>query len=254
MVVLLQALSDADRGLDADRRGGLTVVELARALSRDKSVISRQLKPLVELGIVERGDDGLHRVGWLFFTIAARAGDQRLLTLAPPVMQRLSQVTQESVYLSVRRGTEVLTVLAESPNRAVQAVGWIGRTAPLSSTSSGRVLLMDHTDDALRALLAEDFERGSGSAAPRNVGELIARIEQVRRDGCAVVVDEFGDDLAAAAAPVRDGNGAIVAALNVRAPSYRLGNDLFDVARLVRVSAAELGKSVSRPLSPARTP
>ncbi|MGI9156466.1 MAG: IclR family transcriptional regulator [Marmoricola sp.] len=244
IVGLLEVLSDSDTAA----RDGLTVVELSRVLGREKSVVSRRLKPLVELGIVERGVDGRHRVGWRLFAVAARAGDQRLLLLAPPVMRRLTQLTQESVHLSVRRGAEVFTILTESPNRTVEAVGWIGRTSPVSSTSSGRVLLMDHTDEELTELLRDRFERGSGPNAPRDVPDLIARVDLARRDGYALVLDEFGDDLAAAAAPVREASGRIIAALNVRAPSYRLEDDLVAVARKVKGAALHLSRALTKPV------
>lgn len=244
IVGLLETLASSDTA----SRDGLTVAELSRALVREKSVVSRQLKPLVELGIVERDEDGRHSVGWRLFAVAARAGDQRLLLLAPPVMQRLSQLTGESVHLSVRRGSDVFTILTESPNRTVEAVGWIGRTSPVSSTSSGRALLLDHTDEELSELLRDRFERGSGPNAPRDVPDLIARVARARRDGYALVLDEFGDDLAAAAAPVRDGSNRIIAALNVRAPSYRLEDQLEEVGRKVKGAALHLSRSLTRPV------
>jgi len=246
IVGLLEALSDSDTA----SRDGLMVGELSRALGREKSVVSRQLKPLVELGIVERGDDGRHTLGWRLFAVAARAGDQRLLLLAPPVMRRLTELTGESVHLSVRRGSEVFTILTESPNRTVQAVGWIGRTSPLSSTSSGRALLFDHTDAELTELLRDRFVRGSGSNAPRDIPDLIARVARARQDGYALVLNEFGDDVAAGAAPVRDAGGRIIAALNVRAPSYRLENQLDEVGRKVKAAALHLSQSLTRPLTP----
>lgn len=244
IVALLEALSNSDTA----SRDGLTVTELSRVLGREKSVASRQLKPLIELGIVERGDDGRHTVGWRLFAVAARAGDQRLLLLAPPVMRRLTQLTGESVHLSVRRGSDVFTILTESPNRPVEAVGWIGRTSPLSSTSSGRALLFDHADTELTDLLRDRFERGTGPNAARDIPDLIARVARARRDGYALVLDEFGDDLAAAAAPVRDASGRIVAALNVRAPSYRLEDQLDEVGRKVKGAALHLSRSLTEPV------
>lgn len=50
LVTLLDALSESD----SSSRGGLTVTELARAMGRDCFFVSRQLRPLVELGLVER--------------------------------------------------------------------------------------------------------------------------------------------------------------------------------------------------------
>jgi len=243
LLALLEALADSD----SDARDGLSVADLARALGRDKSIVSRQLRPLVDLGMVERDDAGRHRLGWRLFAVAARAGDQRLLLLSPPVMRRLTQLVRERVHLSVRRGSDVFTILSESPQRTIEAVGWVGRTAPLSCTSSGRVLLFDHTDEEIGELFPGSFPTAPGPRAPRTVAELVARVATDRRQGFALVVDEFEDGLSGVAAPVRDAHGRVVAALNISAPSFRIGDHLAAAGRQVCEAALHLSRALSAP-------
>lgn len=250
MLALLETLSESD----SDTREGLTVAEISRALGREKSIVSRQLKPLVELGIVERSDDGRHSLGWRLFAVAARAGDQRLLLLAPPVMRRLTQLVRERVHLSILRGSNVFTILSESPNRTIEAVGWVGRTAPMTCTSSGRALLFDHSDDEIRNLLDGRFERGPGPNAPRDVGDLIERVAAARQQGFVIATDEFDDDLSAVASPVRDVHGRIVASLNISAPSYRLKDRVTTAGRQVSQAALHLSKALSTPPEGASPP
>lgn len=252
MLALLEALSESD----SDARDGLTVAEISRALGREKSIISRQLKPLVELGIVERSDDGRHSLGWRLFAVAARAGDQRLLLLAPPVMRRLTQLVRERVHLSILRGSNVFTILSESPNRTIEAVGWVGRTAPLTCTSSARALLFDHSDEEIRELLDGRFEQGPGPNTPRNVEDLIERLSAARQQGFAITIDEFDDDLSGVAAPVRDVHGRIVAALNISAPSYRLKDRLTTTGRQVSHASMYLCRALSAPpdVTPSNSP
>jgi DNA-binding IclR family transcriptional regulator len=240
---LLEALAQSD----TDARDGLTVAAIARAVGRDKSIISRQLRPMVELGLVERDPEGRHRLGWRLFAVAARAGDQRLLLLAPPVMRRLTQLVRERVHLSIRRGPEVLTILSESPNRTVEVVGWVGRNTPVTCTSSGRALLFDHSDEEIHGLLEGRFQRGSGHKAPRNVEELVDRVAAARQRGFALVADEFEDDITAVAAPVRDVHGRIVAAINISAPSYRLTEHVDAARRHVSKAALHLSRALSSP-------
>lgn len=246
LLLTLEALSDAE----AEGHRGLTVADLARAVQRDKSAVSRQLGPLVELGLVERTPDGRHHVGWRFFTMAAKAGNQRLLLLAPPAMRRLACLSNERVHLSVLRGREVLTVLSEGSQQMIEAVGWVGRTSPVHSTSSGRALLFDHSDDDVRGLLDGATFPSSGPNAPQDVDALLARLAQARRRGFAAVAGEFDPDLVAVAAPVRDFSGRIVAALNVSAPSFRLGRRLSSTGQQVAAAAAHLTSAIaSAPMS-----
>ncbi|WP_034269733.1 IclR family transcriptional regulator [Haloechinothrix halophila] len=243
----LVALLDALSGSDSPSREGLTVAELARSMHRDKSIVSRQLRPLVELGLVERSEDGKHSLGWRLFAIAAKAGDQRLLLLAPPVMRRLTQLVRERCHLSIRRGTDVFTILSESPQRPVEAIGWIGRTSPVNCTSSGRALLFDHTDEEIRELYAERFIPGPGPHAATNVDDLLTRLKEARRRGFALVDGEFDADLSAVGAPVRDVRGNIVAALNISAPAYRLRDRITAAGQNIAQAAAHLSRSLSSP-------
>lgn len=245
LVGTLEALKGSSVGDGS--RGGLTVAGLGRVLGKDKSTVSRQLRPLVELGLVERTEEGLHRLGWRLFTLAAQAGDQRLLLLATPVMRRLADVAKERVHLSVLQGRDVLTILSESSGQVIETVGWVGRTAPVHCTSTGRVLLFDHSDDDVRRLLGPGSFAGPGPKAPEDVEDLLKRVRQARSRGFALVDGEFDADLMGAAAPVRDFSGRIVAALNVSAPSYRLGTRLSWVGQQVAAAAAHLSCVAASP-------
>lgn len=209
---------------EAITRGGLGVVRIAELVGGDKGQISRLLTALDATGLVERDPQTLgYRLGWQFYALAARAGDQRLLEAARPLLRRLVEDLGERASLSVLRGSEVLTIFSESPPRSVQATGWVGRTVPAFCTSSGRALLFDTGPEELAALFAAtDFHR-SGPRAPHSVEELARRLDTSRRRGFAVVDEEFEPGLVAAAAPVRDFHGRVCAAINVSAPKFRLG-------------------------------
>ena len=228
-------------GEEAVEDGGLGVVRIAGLIGREKSQVSRALKTLAESGLVDRDPSTLHyRLGWRFFVLAARAGGQRLLSVAPPLLERLMKSLGETVHLSVLQGVEVLTVLSESPSHAVKAVGWSGRTVPVYCTSSGRALLFDHDRDALSGFLSGVEFRELGPNTVRDVGELYEDLEAARVRGYALVDEEFEFGLVGAAAPVRDFRGRIVAALNVSAPKFRLGERLEAAGEEVKSVADEL--------------
>lgn len=228
---------------EATARGGLGVVRIAELVGADKGHVSRLLTTLAEHGLVERDvDTREYRLGWQLYALAARAGDQRLLETARPLLGRLVRDLGERVSLSVLRGAEVLTVFSESPSRAVQATGWVGRTVPAYCTSSGRALLFDHGRDELATVFAGVRFRSLGPNAPPDVRELYRRIDAGRPSGFAVVDEESEPGLVAAAAPVRDFRGRVCAAVNVSGPKFRLGGRtrLLAVGRAVKVVTDEL--------------
>ncbi len=228
-------------GEEAVEDGGLGVVRIAELIGREKSQVSRTLKILAESGFVDRDTATLrYRLGWRFFALAARAGEQRLLTVAPALLERLVENLGETAHLSVLQGTEVLTVLSESPPHAVKADGWAGRTVPIYCTSSGRALLFDHDREAVSGLLSGVEFRELRPGTVRNVEELQESISHARERGYALGDEEFEFGLVGAAAPVRDFRGRLVASLNISAPKFRLGRRLEAAGREVKKAADEL--------------
>lgn len=256
LAILLALDSD-----DAAERGSLGVVEIARRVGREKTQVSRTLRTLEESGLVERDPDTLgYRLGWRLFTMAVNVGQQRLLAQAPAILRRLVAATKERAHLTVPDGNGALTVLSESPMRAVQTAGWVGRVVPLHTTSSGRALLFDHSDDEIRELLADTTFDAAGPRASRDVEDVLARLHQARTRGYVLVDEEFEEGLVAAAAPVRDFRGRVCAALNVSAPKFRLARDLDSTGRMVVSAAHQISRAMAglepvespRPRTPAR--
>ena len=227
------AVLEALAGAEAASRGGLGVVRLAELVGSDKSQTSRTLATLAEHGLVERDADTLaYRVGWQVYALAARAGEPRLLAAAPRLLRGLVRDLGESAHLSVRQGASVLTLLSESPASAIHAPVAVGALTPLATTSAGRALAFDLEPEELSALgLAGDAER----------------IAEARALGYAIVREEFEPGLVAAAAPVRDSGGRVVAAVNVSAPAFRFASRLEEAAEAVVAAAAELSADLGAP-------
>ncbi len=214
-MAILDVLGTADA---AEFPHGMTVSEVSRRLVREKSVVSRQLKNLLESGLIARDDSGCYELSWRLFALASRAGDQRLTKMAVPVMARLTEIVRERTHLTVLSGGEVLTVRSESSRRAIEANGWVGRTIPVNRSSSGMALLMDHDDDHILELLHES----DGAAPAREARSFLAQIHQGRRQKYTVASRLFDPELIGIGAPIRDQSGAIMAALNISGPASRI--------------------------------
>lgn len=228
---------------------GLGVVRLAELTGGDKGQVSRLLTTLTEQGLVERDPQTrLYRLGWQLFALAARAGDQRLLALAAPLLTALVERVGERASVSVLHGAEVLTVSSLAPPRAVQAIGWVGRTVPAYCTSSGRALLLDHTRADLEALFAGDRFESQGSGGPTDAVSLHRRVVASRSRGYTAVAGEFDPELVAAAAPVRDPRGSVCAAINISAPRFRYSGHgrLAGLGRQAKSTADELSALLGR--------
>ncbi len=220
---------------EAAAEGGLGVTRVARMLGREKTQVSRTLATLAEYGLVDRDPDTrAYRLGWRIYAMAQMAGSRHLLDSARPLLAGLVARFGEGAHLSVLQGGEVVTVLSEQSPHAVRAVNWIGRNTPAHCTSAGKALLLDRTTEELEALFDLDTAR-----------RVAAAIAESRDRGYAIADEEMDAGLTAAAAPVRDGHGRIVAAINVSGPSFRVRARLAEIGAGVAAAAAELSAALS---------
>ncbi len=240
-LAILRAIEDVE-ALGAAPPG---VTRIASLIGSDKSQVSRSLKILAEHGLVDRDPETLgYRLGWRLLAMAGRSGRAGLLAAAEPLLKRLVRETEERAHLSVLSGTAVLTLLSEGSAHAVEATGWVGRSVPLHSTSSGRALLLDHSEEEIAGLFAGTPLGPQTAKAPRNACQLYERIVRARASGFALVDEEFEPGLVAVAAPVRDFGGRIVAALNVSAPKFRFAKKLPRAGKQVKAAADELSSAL----------
>jgi DNA-binding IclR family transcriptional regulator len=211
-----------------DSRVELGVTEMAASLGVHKSTASRLAGVLERAGLLTRSGRrfrlGLEviRLG----TLALRSLD--FVASMQPVMDKLSQLTGETVNLAVPDGGHVLNV-AEVPSTYIlnSSGGWIGRRTTPHAVANGKVLLAYGTIPVPREL-----ERYTAHTITTHSG-LDEALSAVRRDGYATAVAELEEGLVAVAAPVRDGTGACVAALSISGPEFRMRPEaLGDLGRL----------------------
>jgi IclR family pca regulon transcriptional regulator len=217
-----------ERGLAVIRAFGaddpeLTLSDVARRTDLTRAAARRFLLTLVDLGYVRT--DGKHfaltprvlELGYAYLSSLS------LPEIAEPHLERLAAQVRESSSVSVLDGDEIVYVGRVPTSRIMRVSINVGTRFPAYATSMGRVLLAarDDLDDYLaRAEIRPLTPRAIGSA-----DELRAELVRVREQGWALVDQELEEGLRSIAAPVRDANGRVVAAVNVSAHASRASRD-----------------------------
>lgn len=180
--------------------GPLSLAGLVDATGVSRPPAHRLAVALGAHGLVGRDADGRFRLGLRLLAWGSRAAaPAELVDAAGPVLAHLRDETDESAQLYVREGDRrVCVAVAERPSGLRDTVP-VGASLPLTAGSGGSVLLAwsGGIDDA--------------------------RLEAVRTRGWAESVAEREAGVASVSAPVRDGDGAVVAAISVSGPVERLG-------------------------------
>jgi len=206
-----------------ESHGQAGVTELARRLGLHKSTASRLLATLEKRGLVEQDEEnGKYRLGLVVIRLAERA--ERTLDLrsiAMPELDRLARATRETTGLGVLDGDHLLTVAqADGPN--LVAMGdWTGRSVPLHSVAPGKVLLASLPEREIMRLVRRGLQRFTDHTLT-GLEPLLEELVRVRRRGFATAFGEFDATMNAVAAPVNDARGAVVAAVDVWGPSFRV--------------------------------
>ncbi len=205
------------------------VVEIARGVGLEKSVVSRTLRSLVEAALLTREEGLGYRVGPRLFALGAAAHDARLVELGHRAARALAGEFGERSEVYVRAGSVAMTVATASPDSPLQVTGWVGRTYPLPGTAAGRALLWDHSDDEVRDLVAAVGIRVNGPNAPRDALDVVGRLAADRARGFCLAVEEVDGDLMAVAVPVRGAGRRVVASLAVSGPHKRVRQQLAQI-------------------------
>ena len=159
--------------------------------------------------LLARDAEGRWRLGPALTELAAHVIDP-LLAAGAAVLPRLREITGESVQLYRRDGTTRVCVVALEPPAGLRDTVPVGTRLPMTAGSGAKVLLAFGDAATARAVLPD------AAFTDRTLAE-------VRRRGWAQSVAEREPGVASVSAPVRDGQGAVIAAVSVSGPIDRIG-------------------------------
>jgi IclR family acetate operon transcriptional repressor len=200
-----------------EANGSVTFSELAATTGLAKSTTSRILAALERNGLLRRERGGAFSPGEAFVKYALRGNAETdLVALALPFLERLGELSHETINLGVVRNGMVEQIAQVDSRYILGATNWLGRSEPLHCTALGKVFLA--TDAA--ELPAGRLER----LTPKTITvrtRLEEELADVRECGYAVTNEELEVGLSALAAPVRRREGAVIAAISVSGPSMR---------------------------------
>ena len=221
------------RALSSPRPLRLSEVAHASALSR--AATRRFLLTLEQLGYVRQEAGGFLLTPRVLELGCAYLSALGLPEVAQPHLERLVEAVHESSSVSVLDGEAIVYVARVPAQRIMNVTISVGTRLPAFATAMGRVLLAG-LDAGERAELLERIELAplaDGTITTRR--ELEAELEQVRVQGYAIVDQELESGLRSVAAPIRDRQERVVAAVNL-------------AVQAGRVSVREIRQSLLAPL------
>ncbi|MET7657175.1 IclR family transcriptional regulator, partial [Streptomyces sp. NPDC005486] len=219
------------------QRGEAGVSEVAGEIEVHKSTAFRLLGALEARGLVEQaGERGKYHLGFGIVRLAGAVSSRIDITQqGRPVCERLAEELGETVNIAVMQEHYAINLYQVRGPGAITAHNWVGQLTPLHATSSGKILLA-YLPTKERASLLSSV--GMQKVTPRTITaktKLEKNLAEARERGYAFTLEELEVGLHAMAAPVRDRDGNVIAALSASGPGYRLTEE-----RLHKLSTALL--------------
>ena len=196
---------------------------LASESNLNISTVHRILGALASIGLVEHQAGGFYRLGlrWLEYGNLVRERLQ-IRDVARPFIEQLHEQIGEPLNLAIRDGDDIIYLDRAAANAArVRVFYRVGSRAPLHLTSLGKLFLAEESAAHVAAYAKRTGLPGNTDHSLTNLSSLNSALIQVRNAGIAFDNEEAELGLRCVAAPVRDDQGLLVAAISVSSPSDR---------------------------------
>lgn len=218
-------LDKAAHILDALESGPMTLAGLVAATGLARPTAHRLATALEQHRFVARDLNGRFILGPRIKELAGAAGEDKLLSIANPILIALRDATKESAQLYRRRGDQRICVAAAERMTGLRDTVPIGAGLTMGAGSAAQILLAWEEPDRLhRGLQGAKFTATDLSG--------------VRRRGWAQSLGEREPGVASVSAPIRGANGKIIAAVSISGPIERLTRTPGRLHSLAVVTAA----------------
>lgn len=207
-------------GQDAPK---MTLSEVAERSGLNRAAARRFLLTLCDLGFA-RTDGRLFELTPKVLSLGyAYLSSMDFWQAAGSYLEDVTRSLDESCSAAILDDTSIVYVARSSaPHRIMSVSLQIGSRLPAHATAMGQVLLSGLEDTCLAAYLKESELKRFTRHTLTDGSELTSRIEEVRRQGYALVDQELEEGLRSIAVPVVSTSGEVFAALNTSSHAARV--------------------------------
>ena len=209
------------RGLDVIRAFGpgqpvMSLAGVAGASDLPRPTARRILLTLEQLGYARQvGAGGYELTPRVLDLGMSYVLSRGLWEVARPHMEALVSRTRESSSIAQLDGSDIVYVARVAVPKIVTLAVTIGTRFPAMQTSLGKVLLAALPLTEAEQVLAEPSRSGITPRWQPDAAERAAALREVRARGWALTDEQLAPGIRSVAVPLRDGDGRVIAALNV---------------------------------------
>src|SRR5690348_16193417 len=208
------------RGLDVIRAFGprpraMPLAAVAAATGLARQTARRILLTLTQLGYARAVEGGFELTARVLDLGMCYVLSQNLWEIARPHMEALVSRTHESSSLAQLDGSDIVYVARVAVPKIIALSVQIGTRFPALQTSLGKILLAALEPAGLAEVLSQPSRSGVTARWQPDERERDAALREVRARGWSLTDEQLAGGIRSIAAPIRDGAGTVIAAMNV---------------------------------------
>jgi DNA-binding IclR family transcriptional regulator len=231
---------------------GATIRDVVKAVKLSRTTVYRMLNTLSAYDFVHRSPAGSYTLGRRLLTLAAHVAPNvasyDLLAIAQPYLNKIAELTGEGSKLTVPSGDNILVVAVAQGHGQYALTAAAGQRLPFHAGAAGKVLLAFASQEDIDRRLTK-LERFTSQTISDPI-LMVEELEHIRATGWSRDMGEQMSGVHAIAAPVRDYENVVIAAVSV---PFVAGVDEIRIAEIKRTVLAT-AEAITREIALARPP
>ena len=206
----------------AESPNDTTLQMITAKVPMSKNKAFRLLATLCDSGLVEQNrPSGSYQLGINAFCLAQKlVRNSNVITLAHSVIENLAKKHDETVYMAVIKGDDVLFLDVADCDQQIKAMPLIGKSVPFFTNAAGKVMKALESTESIEWLLNKKRNKSKKISNPEL---LVSELFEIRSNG-GISIDSggLGEGVISVAVAVKDYAGHVIGAITMIGPSFRL--------------------------------
>lgn len=222
----------------------LSLAQISRRLDMPKSTAHNLLNTLLSERYIEKVEGDLYALGTAPLTLTQKIRvNVELRDPAAPLLRKLAEACQESVYLTARDGDYNLYLYAVETSRRLLARTAVGDRVPLHCTSVGKAILANLSPEEVEGIVERVGLPAFTDATITDWDTLVQELELTRQRGFALDHSEVEPGIFCVGAPIFNARGKVLGSCSVSGldPDIVQGR-LPDLSQLVTYTAQQISR------------
>ena len=174
-------------------QGEMGLMEISTALDLHKSTVHRLLMSLIYMGYAKQNEQTQkYMLTYKIVNMAGKILDQTdILQIAKPFMERLSDISGETVHLVQREGNHILYISKiEAKVGTIRMVSHVGMVHPMYCSGVGKAIMAMLPEKEVKAIWDESVIEKKTEKTIIDYEQMLTTLEEIRQKGYALDDEE----------------------------------------------------------------